>query len=116
LAANMKQSSVLTRPVRAIVPYMTMRPETAQDRALAVANGRHLASSGAGRMIRVAAGLPVRAVAEAVGVDYAAVWHWEAGSKRPSEENAIRYAEFLEELRAVNEGARPRGRRKRAAA
>jgi transcriptional regulator with XRE-family HTH domain len=78
-------------------------------RALAIVEGRQLAATGMGNWIRTSAGLSLREVARAVDVDVAAVWHWEAGSKRPSPENAIAYRNFLNELRDAQMGA-PRAR------
>jgi transcriptional regulator with XRE-family HTH domain len=71
---------------------------TQAEETLKIAKARQLARSGAGRMLREAAGLNGHELARAIDVDPSTLWRWEEGSRRPRGEWAIRYADFLEEL------------------
>jgi DNA-binding transcriptional regulator YiaG len=68
----------------------------------ALVEARQMASSGVGRMIREAAGLSLAEMGRAVGVDPATVWRWETGERTPMAERAVRYRDFLIELRDRN--------------
>jgi DNA-binding transcriptional regulator YiaG len=86
------------------------------DEALAIAEGRQYAVTGAGRMIREAAGLSLGDVARAIGTDAATVYRWENGHKRPSAPFAVAYRDFLEELREIHAAPRRRGGRRKVSA
>jgi DNA-binding transcriptional regulator YiaG len=69
---------------------------------------RALATSGTARAIRIAAGLSLPLVAEAIGCGVSTVWRWEQGQRVPRGEPALRYGALLEELVAAGQGSRPR--------
>jgi DNA-binding transcriptional regulator YiaG len=83
-----------------------MTPETSFAHALVEA--RQLASSGAGRMIREAAGLSLAEFARAIDVDPSTVFRWESGERMPTGEYAVRYRDFLRELRETYTATRRR--------
>lgn len=60
--------------------------------------GRDWAASGAGRSVRLAAGLSQRDIARALGVTQGTVLRWERGEAHPRLEVAARYALLLQEL------------------
>jgi DNA-binding transcriptional regulator YiaG len=78
----------------------------AVEKALRTVEARQLAASGAGRMIREAAGLSLAEVGRAIGVDRTAVFYWETGAKRPGGDNAVRYLDFMTQVRTTY-GRRP---------
>src|SRR4051812_16511134 len=85
-----------------VVDIMTPSAITPSTQAaLAIVEARQLAASGAGRMIREAASLSLAEVGRAVGVDRTSVFYWETGAKRPSGDNAVRYRDFLAEVRSA---------------
>jgi DNA-binding transcriptional regulator YiaG len=55
--------------------------------------------NGTGRQIREQAQVPMRLVAEHIGVTEATVSRWETGDRRPRGEPAIRWVELLDEMR-----------------
>jgi transcriptional regulator with XRE-family HTH domain len=55
------------------------------------------------RAIRQAAGLPLRSIADDLGVTRQAVFQWETGLRRPSGENLTRYLELLASLVELSE-------------
>jgi transcriptional regulator with XRE-family HTH domain len=65
-----------------------------------VIRGRQLVG-GAGRRLRLEAGLLVKEVADALGVDEGSVIAWEMGHRRPSTEHAARWAELMDQVREV---------------
>lgn len=65
------------------------------DRLMRLAAARRLASTGEALRIREAAGLTRAEVARVVGVDRATVSRWEDGSRRPTGDAALRFAELL---------------------
>ena len=71
---------------------------TQAEKALRIAKARQLARSGAGRMLREAAGLNGHELARAIGVDPSTIFRWESGERRPRGKWAIRYVEFLDQL------------------
>jgi AcrR family transcriptional regulator len=82
------------------------------ERVIAIAEGRQLAASGIARLVRESAGLSLRDVARAVGIDPGTVWHWEHGSKVPTDKNAIAYRDLIVALRDVHAPRRGGGHRK----
>jgi DNA-binding transcriptional regulator YiaG len=64
----------------------------------AVSKARSLASTGAARSIRLAAGLSLREIAADLGVSPSTVLRWERGERRPRTQAAARYGHRLEEL------------------
>jgi DNA-binding transcriptional regulator YiaG len=50
------------------------------------------------RKIRADAGVSLREVADAIGVDVMTVWRWEQDKARPRREHAVRYRELLDAL------------------
>lgn len=72
---------------------------TGADRALLISEGRRLAATGAGRMIRQAADLTLAEIGAACQTDAAAVYRWEIGEHRPTGDFAMRYALVLQRLR-----------------
>jgi transcriptional regulator with XRE-family HTH domain len=74
---------------------------TAQD-ILLLAAARQYAATGTGKRIRIAAGLSMAEVAEAVGVAEPTIWRWEEGKARPrSNPASIRWAALLVQLKAA---------------
>ena len=65
---------------------------------ISLARARHLASTGLGRRIRLAAGLSVTELAEAIGVPPATLWRWESGHSRPRADAARRWQAVVHEL------------------
>lgn len=59
---------------------------------------RALARMGVARSVRLAAGLSLAEVAEAVGVVPVTVYRWETGERSPRGEAALRYKSLLDEL------------------
>ena len=84
---------------------MTQR-STGTDFAHALVEARQLAASGAGRMIREAAGLSLAELGRAIDVDPSAVWRWENGERTPTGVYAVRYRDFLVELRETDRARR----------
>jgi DNA-binding transcriptional regulator YiaG len=85
---------------------LTPTSRQAANYALSIVAARQLAVSGAGQMIREAAGLSLAEVGAACGVDASTVFRWEEGTRRPSGQRAVDYAAFLERLREAH--TRPR--------
>jgi DNA-binding XRE family transcriptional regulator len=63
-----------------------------------LASTRELARSGRAAELRRAAGVSLRDVARAVGVDDSTIWRWETGQSRPRADAALRYGQVLHEL------------------
>ena len=63
-----------------------------------VAKARSLASTGAAKSIRVAAGLSLREIAADLNVSPSTVLRWERGERRPRAQAAARYGHLLEAL------------------
>jgi transcriptional regulator with XRE-family HTH domain len=63
-----------------------------------LAQGRRLAH-GHGRRVRLAAGVSLRELASAVGVDATTLFRWEKGETAPRTAAALRWAEAIAELR-----------------
>jgi DNA-binding transcriptional regulator YiaG len=69
------------------------------DDLLKLANVRAACQSGAARSLRIAAGLTLREVADAVGVAVGTLYRWETYQRRPrNSDAALRYGILLEEL------------------
>lgn len=68
------------------------------DELLRIARGRVLATSGAARRIREAAGVSQRELAEVVEVAPSTLARWERGETRPRGASSVRYAEALTTL------------------
>lgn len=66
---------------------------------------RQLAITGEARRLRQDAGISLREIAEACGVDTGTVWKWETGRRRPRGETSLRYLKVLERLTAVTQRA-----------
>lgn len=60
------------------------------------------AEDGSGRRIREAAKLPMRLVAQNIGVKEATISRWEKGQRRPRGEAAVRWAQLLDHLDRAN--------------
>ena len=65
---------------------------------VAIAKGRRLAASGAGRALRVAAGLSLRDLARALGTSPAVVSRWERGQRVPHADMAEQWVTLLGRL------------------
>jgi len=63
---------------------------------------RRLLRSGEARRIRVAAGLSQPEIARTIGVSPSAISRWETGSRRPTGEPALAFAELLTSLRKAD--------------
>lgn len=61
-----------------------------------LARARRICTSGEARKCRLDAKLSLREVAEACGVDTAAVHKWETGQRLPRREAALRYLAVIE--------------------
>ena len=72
---------------------MTRSPDLAT-----VAHARALSSSGAARSIRIAAGLSLREVGDALDVSPSTILRWERGERTPRAAGAERYGLLLEDL------------------
>lgn len=74
---------------------------TAQD-ILLLAAARRYAATGTGKRIRMAAGLSMAEIAEAVGVAEPTIWRWEEGKSRPrATAAAIHWADLLQQIKAA---------------
>lgn len=62
---------------------------------------RRLARSGEAQALRLAAGLSLREVADAVGISHSNLWRWEAGQRAPRGAAAIAWAQLLDQLAAA---------------
>jgi DNA-binding transcriptional regulator YiaG len=80
----------------------TMHDRSPTQFTHALVEARQMASSGVARMIREAAGLSLAEMGRAVAVDPATVWRWETGERTPTAEPAVRWRDFLVELRDRN--------------
>jgi DNA-binding transcriptional regulator YiaG len=69
-----------------------------------ISRARALASSGAARSIREAAGITLRELAENLETSVSTVWYWEQGRKVPRSDYALRYGQILDELLRVHRG------------
>jgi transcriptional regulator with XRE-family HTH domain len=78
------------------------------DELVRLTRVRALAASGTARAIRIAAGLSLPLVAEAVGCGVSTIWRWEHGQRVPRGEPALRYGALLDDLVAAGQGGRPR--------
>lgn len=74
---------------------------TAEQLVLLGIAARH-AEDGSGRRIREAAKLPMRLVAQNVGVKESTISRWEKGQRRPRGEGAVRWALLLDQLDRAN--------------
>jgi transcriptional regulator with XRE-family HTH domain len=70
-----------------------------------LANARDHARSGAGRLVRLSAGISLREMARVIGVDASALLRWERGEQRPTGAPAARW---VEELHRLAEREQPR--------
>lgn len=59
---------------------------------------RRLSESGDGARARIAAGLSLREVADAVGVSPSALWRWEKGERSPRGDRATAWAQLIADL------------------
>lgn len=73
----------------------------ALERAATIRQTRALMESGAGRTLRRSAGLSLRDMGDALGVSWVTVFRWETGERRPSGDNAVAYAEFIDALQTT---------------
>ncbi len=65
---------------------------------------RALCASGEARRIREAAGVSLRMLAGAVGVDHKAVQRWEVGTSAPATAYVLAYGAALDALRLTGSG------------
>ncbi|MDP9334301.1 MAG: helix-turn-helix domain-containing protein [Actinomycetota bacterium] len=72
-----------------------MTTTTTRRDLLRLAEARRLAATGAGRRIRVAAGLSQPELARSIGVPHETVGRWERGERVPRHPAALRWAELL---------------------
>lgn len=77
------------------------------DDLVKVANARDHAVSGAGRLVRLTAGISLREMARAIAVDPSTLLKWERGEHRPTGAAAGRW---VDELTRLAERKRPRPR------
>ncbi|MCU1591669.1 MAG: hypothetical protein JWP11_2925 [Frankiales bacterium] len=66
---------------------------------------RRLAKSGEAQALRLAAGLSLREVADAVGISHSNLWRWEAGKRAPRGPAAVAWARLLDELATAQKAA-----------
>lgn len=71
-----------------------------------LAQVRALASSGAARSVRLAAGLSLGEVARTLGVSPSTILRWETGERSPRGELALRYTDLLDRLLNARAGRR----------
>ena len=76
------------------------------DTALATAEVRQLLLTGTAEVIRRRAGISLRGVGDAVGVEGPTVLKWERGDFFPSGKRAVAYAALLRQLRQTTDEAR----------
>jgi len=55
-------------------------------------------ADGTGRAIREQAEVPLKLIADAIGVTEGAVSRWETGSRRPRGENGVKWVQLLQEI------------------
>jgi transcriptional regulator with XRE-family HTH domain len=60
------------------------------------------AEDGSGRRIREQANVPMRFVAQNIGVQEATISRWEKGQRRPRGEAAMKWAALLDKLERAN--------------
>lgn len=80
---------------------------TTRTAVLAIARARRQAQTGEGRRRRLAGGLALQHVADAIGVSVATVWRWENSKSVPCGDAAVRWVELLDELGKVSHGGDP---------
>lgn len=78
---------------------------TAAQHVVLLAKARRLAESGEGAAARVAAGLSLSEVADAIGVSPSALWRWEHGERSPRGDRAVAWARLVAELAAAGTAA-----------
>jgi DNA-binding transcriptional regulator YiaG len=71
------------------------------SRVLKLARARRLSTTGEARQVRLAQGLSLRDVAEAVGVGVTTLWRWEQARNSPHGEAALRWVDLLDQLSAA---------------
>lgn len=59
---------------------------------------RSLIASGSAKQARVASGMSLKNVADAIGTNFTTVWRWENRKAKPSTDAAIRYLDLLRSL------------------
>jgi transcriptional regulator with XRE-family HTH domain len=72
-----------------------------------IAKARDHAVSGAGRLIRLSAGISLREMARSIGVDASTLFRWERSERRPTGAAAGRW---VDELTHLAERQQPRRR------
>lgn len=72
--------------------------QTERTNLVKLATVRAWAKSGKARAVRVAAGLSLREVADAIDVGVSTLHRWETGDRRPRGAAALHYADLLSEL------------------
>lgn len=75
---------------------------TPAEKMLLLGIAERRAKDGSGRRIRVQANVPMRLMAEHVGVKIATISRWENGQRRPSGEAGLKWALWLETLARTN--------------
>ena len=79
-------------------PVPTCDDRVMDPRTLKIARAHMYAHSGVGRLARLAAGLTLREVAQAVDVSESTICKWELGQRSPTGEAATRWAELMSDL------------------
>jgi DNA-binding transcriptional regulator YiaG len=74
-------------------------PKQTDPEFLKIARGVQLARSGAGKAVRLRAGVSQAAISARIGVTPAAVSLWESGERTPRGEHAARYFDLISLLR-----------------
>lgn len=73
----------------------TQTRNEAASRELQLVALRSLIASGSAKRTRVASGMSLKSVADAVGTNFTTVWRWENRKSKPSSDAAIRYLDLL---------------------
>lgn len=73
--------------------------------ALRLVAARKYSTSGAGKQIRIRAGLSQPEVAQVIGASVTTVSCWELGTRRPTGTPALKWVDLLDQLAAVESAA-----------
>ena len=100
-APTCKKCEALLSPTTVVLPKVD-----AARAALYLSQARNHWADGQGQALRERSGLPLREMADVVGVSASTLWRWEQGISKPTGSKAVRWVQFLEVLLKDQRGAK----------